>query len=61
MAGGLPPDSLPGWAEAGAPAGILDQGLVSRAGSGGGRAGGLATAATGKAGAVPLTTAEKRW
>lgn len=47
---------LPGWAEAGAPAGALAQGLVSRAG----RAGGLAAATTEKAGDVPFTTAEQK-
>lgn len=61
--------SLPGCAEAeaGAPAGVLAQGLVSRAGRAGARAGGLAAAATTaaaaateKAGAVPFTTADKR-
>ena len=57
--------SLPGCAEAGAPAGVLAQGLVSRAGRAGGSTGGLAVAAaaaagTEKAGAVPFTTADKR-
>lgn len=53
---------LPGCAEAGAPAGVLAQGLVSRAGRAGGRTVGLAVAAAGteKAGAVPFTTADKR-
>lgn len=56
---------LPGCAGAGAPAGVLAQGLVSRAGRAGGRTefwtGGLAVAAaTEKAGAVPFTTADKR-
>lgn len=58
---------LPGCAEAGAPTGVLAQGLVSRAGRAGGRTGGLAVAAaaaaataTEKAGAVPFTTANKR-
>lgn len=51
---------LPGLAEAGAPAGVLAQGLVSRAGRAGGRTGGLAAAGTEKAGAVPFTTADKR-
>lgn len=49
---------LPGCAEAGATAGVLAQGLVSRAGRAGGRTGGLtAVAATEKAGAVPFTGA----
>ncbi len=53
---------LPGCAEAGAPAGVLAQGLVSRAGRAGGITGGLEVAGTGteKAGAVPFTTADKR-
>lgn len=42
------------------PAGVLDQGLVSRAGRAGGSTGGLAvTAATGKTVAVPFTTADR--
>lgn len=52
--------SAPGCAEAGAPAGFLAQGLVSRAGRAGGRTGGLAAgaaAATEKAGLVPFTGA----
>lgn len=60
--------ALPGCAEAGAPPGVLAQGLVSRAGRAGGRTGGLevtaaeadAAAVTEKAGAVPFTTADKR-
>lgn len=51
---------LPVCSEAGAPAEVLAQGLVSRAGRAGGRTGGLAAAGTGKAGAVPFTTADKR-
>lgn len=52
---------LPGCAEAGIPAGVLAQGLVSRAGRAGGRTGGLAVAAaaTEKAGAVPFTTSDR--
>ena len=53
---------LPGCAEAeaGAPAWILPQGLVSRAGRAGGITGGLAGAGTERAGAVPFTTADAR-
>lgn len=51
---------LPVCSEAGAPAEVLAQGLVSRAGRAGGRTVGLAAAGTGKAGAVPFTTADKR-
>lgn len=51
---------LPGCAEGGTPAGVLVQGLVSRAGRAGGRTGGLAAAAAEKAGDAPFTTADRR-
>lgn len=50
----------PGCAEVGATTGVLTQGLVSRAGSGGGRTGGAAVAGTEKVGAVPFTAASER-
>lgn len=50
--------AAPVGAGATVPAGVLDQGLVSRAGRAGGSTGGLAvTAATGKTVAVPFTGA----
>ena len=50
----------PGCAEVGATTGDLAQGLVSRAGSAGGRTGGVAGGGREKAGAVPFTAAGKK-